>query len=188
MRGGNDGLGSGHPLADQLPGVYAEDEFAQLFTAGLDSVLGPLINVLDCLPAYFRPELAPEDFLDWVGRWVGADSDPAADAVAVRRKAVAAAVASHRGRGTPQGLAAAVELVFGVTPEITESGGARWSLRPLDSFPGDPRPSVTVVLRVRDPAAIDARRLDAVIAANCPAHLPYRFEVNPLEKREDRHV
>jgi phage tail-like protein len=179
MRGGDEWLGSGHPLGQALPGVYADDELAQRFTAGLDSVLGPLVNVLDCLPAYFRPDVAPPDFLDWVGAWVGADSDPSADPVSVRRKAVATAVSAHHTRGTRQGLTAAVELVFGVTPEVTESGGATWSARPLAAFPGDRRPWVNVVLRVADPGAIDVRRLTAVVAANCPAHLPYRVEVNP---------
>ena len=179
MRGTGDGPGSSHPLGASLPGVYAEDDLIQQFAGGLDAVLGPLINVLDCLPAYFRPSLAPPDFLDWIGGWVGAGTEPYGDPERIRRRAVAAATAGHRVRGTRRGLADAVELVFGVEPEITESGGAVWSARPLEAFPGDPRPWVRVRLRVPDPAAVDVRRLDAVVADACPAHLPYQVEVLP---------
>jgi phage tail-like protein len=63
------------PLAEQLPAVYAEDQFAQNFATGLDVVLGPLLTVLDCLDAYFTPVLAPEDFLDWLGHWIGSELD-----------------------------------------------------------------------------------------------------------------
>ncbi|GAA0228375.1 phage tail protein [Cryptosporangium japonicum] len=177
MRGGGEDLGSSHPIGASLPGVYAEDDLLQRFSGGLDAVLGPLINVLDCLPAYLRPETAPPDFLDWIGGWVGAGSDPHGDPEPVRRRAVALATAAHRLRGTRRGLAEAVALVFGVEPEITESGGATWSARPLQAFPGDPRPSVRVRLRVPDPAAVDVRRLNAVVADVCPAHLPFQVEV-----------
>jgi phage tail-like protein len=169
-------LGTPHALADQLPGVYAEDDFAQRFVEGLDVVLAPLFNVLDCLEAYFKPALAPEDYVDWLTNWVGTELD-GTESLAVRRHAVATAVALHRVRGTAEGLATAVELAFGVRPEIAESGGAIWSARPLGPFPGDPRPGLRVVLRVPDPAAVDTHRLQAVVSAARPAHMPFSTQV-----------
>ncbi|MBO0515756.1 phage tail protein, partial [Streptomyces beijiangensis] len=70
QRGTVPGLLSAHPLGEQLPAVYADDDFAMRFVAGLDTVLAPLFTVLDCLEAYFTPALAPEDFLDWLTEWV----------------------------------------------------------------------------------------------------------------------
>ncbi|MCD5310557.1 phage tail protein [Kineosporia babensis] len=167
---------SPHPLGERLPGVYADDEFGQQFSQGLDTAFAPLLTVLDCLPAYFDPMLAPMDFVDWLGRWVGAelDGDETQD---VRRAAVASAGLLHRSRGTPRGLRMAIRLMFGVEPEISESGGAIWSAGPLGPFPGDPSPWLHVTLRVPDPAAIDQQRLDAVVAGARPAHIPYTVEV-----------
>ncbi|MFD7107181.1 phage tail protein [Streptomyces celluloflavus] len=169
-------LRSVHPLGDQLPGVYADDDFAQRFVEGLDVVLAPLFNVLDCLDAYFMPALAPEDFVDWLATWVGAELE-GTEALPVRRYAVATAVGLHRLRGTSQGLRGALQLAFGVSPEITESGGATWSARPLGGFPGSPRPGLHVTLRVPDPATVDTHRVRAVVAAARPAHLPFTVEV-----------
>ncbi|MGG8406262.1 phage tail protein, partial [Streptomyces sp. 12297] len=77
------GLPTPHPLGPQLPAVYAEDDTAQRITEALDEVLAPVLAVLDSLPAYFDPRLAPEDFGELLAAWVGADG-PAAVPGAVR--------------------------------------------------------------------------------------------------------
>ncbi|MEU9099141.1 phage tail protein [Streptomyces sp. NPDC048361] len=176
-RGSVDDLASSHPLGIQLPAVYADDDFAQRFVEGLDVVLAPLFNVLDCLEAYFDPALAPEDFVDWLTSWVGTELD-GTESLELRRHAVATAVSLHRVRGTALGLSRAVELAFGVRPEITESGGASWSARPLGPFPGEHRASLRVTLTVADPSTVDPYRLQAVVAAARPAHLPFTAEVS----------
>ncbi|MGW3011116.1 phage tail protein [Streptomyces sp. NPDC001219] len=183
MRGTPTGMASPHPLGEQLPAVYADDDFAQRFVEGLDVVLAPLFNVLDCLESYFTPALAPEDFVDWLTTWVGTELD-GTEHPATRRRAVATAVSLHRVRGTRRGLADAVHLAFGVPPEIVESGGATWSARPLGPFPGSPHPGLRVTLRVHDPATVDRHRLHAVVAAARPAHLPFATEVTRLSTPE----
>ena len=135
MRGSVDGLGSSAPIGAMLPAVFADDDLAHRFVGGLDDVLAPFLNVLDCLDTYFRPSLAPLDFVTWLGDWVGAEIDGTEPADRLRA-AVAAAARLHRIRGTRQGLAEAVRLAFGVEPEITESGAADWSARPLGPVPG----------------------------------------------------
>ncbi|MBC3839982.1 phage tail protein [Streptacidiphilus sp. 4-A2] len=175
-RGAVDGLGSRHPIGLQLPAVYADDEMAQRFTAGLDDLLAPLLNVLDCMDSYFTPALAPEDFTGWLGTWVGAETDPD-DPLPQLRESVAAAAGLHRLRGTVAGLSEAVRLAFGTEPEITESGGASWSARPLGDFPGDPEPHLVVVLRVDNPERIDVQRLTDLVRAARPAHIPCAVQV-----------
>ncbi|MEU0841553.1 phage tail protein [Streptomyces sp. NPDC005962] len=183
MRGALEGLESPHPLGERLPSVFADDDFAQRFTGGLDALLAPLLNVLDCLDSYFSPALAPEDFVDWLAGWVGAELT-GDESEALLRHTVATAVDLHRRRGTRSGLRDAVQAAFNVPPEITESGGASWSPRPLGPFPGDPRPGVHVVLRVPDPDAVDVRRLDDLVAAARPAHLPYTVRVERTASTE----
>lgn len=176
MRDANTDPLSPRPLADELPAVYAEDAFVRSFATGLDVVIGPMILALDSLDAYFSARLAPEDFLDWLGGWVGAELS-GEETVETRRDAVADAMTMHRRRGTAMGLRAAVRLATGVVPEIVESGGSTWSPRPLGVFPGVPRPGVRVTLRVPDPARVDRARLAAAVAAATPSHLPFTIDV-----------
>lgn len=176
MRGSIDGLASSAPLSKMLPGVFADDDLAHSFVAGIDEVIAPVNNVLDCLDTYFRPALAPIDFARWLGSWVGAEID-GTEPEPLLRAAVAAAAYLHRIRGTVRGLSEAIRLAFGVEPEITESGGGTWSARPLGPFPGDPRPRLHVHLRLPDPTPADHHRLDTLVAAARPAHMPYTVQV-----------
>ena len=75
MRGSIDGLGSSAPIGAMLPAVFADDDLAQRFVGGLDDVVAPILSVLDCLDTYFRPSLAPLDFTQWLGGWVGAETE-----------------------------------------------------------------------------------------------------------------
>jgi phage tail-like protein len=176
MRGAVDGLASPFPLGEQMPSVYAEDDMAQRFTQALDEVVAPFVSVLDCLPAYFDPALAPADFVAWLGTWLGAEVT-GDEPEQTLREMVAGAAQAHRLRGTAAGVKEAVRLAFGVEPEIEESGGAVWSARPLGAFPGDPAPHMTVRLRVRDPRAVDRGRLERVVASVRPAHVPCAIEL-----------
>ncbi|GAA4224060.1 phage tail protein [Actinomadura meridiana] len=176
MRGAVDGLHSPHPLGPRLPSVFAEDDLIQRYVSGLDDLFAPLMTVLDCLEAYFSPDLAPIDFVGWLADWVGAELH-GEETERQARGAVAAATALHRLRGTRRGLATAVRLGFGVTPEIAESGGAAWSERPRGQFPGEREPRLEVVVRVPDPSKVDERRLDALVGAVRPAHVPYAVHV-----------
>ncbi|MGW6457705.1 phage tail protein [Streptomyces sp. NPDC055078] len=183
MRGSIDGLGSSAPIGAMLPAVFADDDLALRFVAGLDEVVAPIHGVLDCLDTYFRPSLAPLDFARWLGGWVGAETD-GSEPEPLLRAAVAAAVRLHRVRGTRRGLAEAVRLAFGTEPEITESGAADWSARPLGTVPGEPRPRLHVRLRLPDPTPADHHRLDALVSAARPAHMPYTVQVTAGEAAE----
>ncbi|MFC8388174.1 phage tail protein [Streptomyces sp. NPDC057238] len=193
MRGSVDGLGSSAPIGATLPAIFADDDLAQRFVAGLDEVLAPFLVVLDNLDSYFDPALAPLDFTRWLADWVGAETDgietdgaPADGLTGEQRlrAAVAAATYLHRVRGTRRGLSEAVRLVFGVTPRITESGAAEWHARPLGPVPGDRRPHLHVSLALPDPTAADTHRLDALVAAARPAHMPYTVEVTAATAAE----
>ncbi|MEV6342352.1 phage tail protein [Actinoplanes sp. NPDC051851] len=171
------GLRSPDPLGRRLPSVYAGDPLTQQLTGGFDEVLAPVHAVLDNLWAYLSPALAPDDFVDWIGGWVGATAGPDWP-VEQRRTGVINAVATHRSRGTVAGLRAEIRDVFGVDAEIEESGGTTWSATPGSPLPGSPEPSLLV--RVRVPGAgppVLAERLREFVEANRPAHVPCRVEV-----------
>lgn len=176
MRGLVPGLHSPHPIGQRLPALYVDDDFTQRFVAALDDVLAPIFATLDCLTVYWDPQLAPEDFLDWLAGWVGLALDESWS-VRRRRELVAKAVELHRWRGTRRGLTEHVQLVTGGDVEIVESGATSWSGHPDQPLPGSDRPGMHVRVRVADPTTVDLRRLDALVAGAKPAHLPHTVEV-----------
>jgi phage tail-like protein len=177
MRGLVAGLVNPHPLGRGLPGVYQEEDlFTMRLTEAFDEILAPVISTLDNLPAYFDPATTPEDFLTWLSGWVAFDLDETWD-LGVRRRAVSRAVDLLRRRGTASGLADEVTLVTGGEVEVVENGGTAWSLDPSSPMAGSPSPALVVRIRVDDPSGLDLERLDRVVAAAKPAHVPHRIEV-----------
>lgn len=165
-----------HPLGLTLPALFQEDDFAQRLCSGLDEVTAPIISVLDSIDAYFDPLLAPEDFLQWLARWVAVALDETWP-IERRRLLVGSAVDLYGRQGTIAGVRGAVWLYTGIEPEITDSGATSWSPTPGGQLPGDPTPDL--VVRVRMPGADDSqrRRIDAIVEAAKPAHVPHRVEV-----------
>ena len=165
-----------HPIGDRLPAIYAEDGFTLRFTEALDGVLAPVITVLDSFADYLDPELAPDDFLEWLTDWVALDVDEHWTAEQ-RRQLVGNAVELHRWRGTKRGLEAQVRLLTGGAVEVVDSGGCVATNRPLNPLPGTASASVLVRVRVPDPAAIDRQRLTAAILETVPVHVAVTVEV-----------
>lgn len=184
MRGMVEGLTSAVPLAPQLPAVLQEDGFLQRFLMAFDDALAPVFTTLDGLSSYIDPLLAPEDFLDWLADWVGVRLDESWS-TAQRRDVVANAAMIHRRRGTVAGVADAVRLAVGgvLDVRIEDSGGASWSASPGAAFPG----SAPALLHVRVFAAsredVNVRRLEGIINAVKPAHVPHTLEIVPRVTR-----
>ena len=184
MRGTVDELISPHPLGAMLPGVYQGDDFAQRFTAGLDDVIAPVLSTLDNLAAYFDPATAPDDFLDFLSRWVGIDFE-ASWSMSRRRQVIAHAVDLHRRRGTSRGIREAVALVTDAAVEVVENGGSSWSQAPGSRLPGDPTPHLVVRIDADELSDLDRRRIDALVGAVKPAFVPHEIELGPIETSDD---
>jgi phage tail-like protein len=176
MRKGVTGLVSPHPMGPTLPAIYQDDDFTQRFLGALDQVYAPIWSTLDNLEAYLDPRFAPDDFLAWLATWVGIALDESWDEDR-RRLIVARAVDLYRMRGTAAALAGQVEIQTGGSVEIVENGASGWSVDPGGELPGSPEPLVVVRVRVPDPKAIDANRLDALVASAKPAHVMHRIEL-----------
>ena len=172
------GLPSAHPLGERLPAIYQEDGLLQRLLGALDEVLAPVFASLDNLDAYFDPDLAPEDFLQWLGTWVGMTIDESWP-LERRRAALRQAVRLYRARGTAAGLAAHLRLLGAGDVEIMESGGTAYSTSADPPLPGAPGFQLVVRLRVPRGGVVDAARVDALVAAAKPAHVVHRVEVAP---------
>ena len=178
MRGLVAELENPHPIAGSLPALYREDAFASGFTGALDEVMAPVFVTLDNIGAYLDPEVAPADFLAWLAAWVGLDLDENWS-LERQRDLVGRAAELSRRRGTLAALSEQVALYAGGAPEIADSGGVAFSTTPGGSLPGADEPRLVVRVRVADPESVDVTRLDALIAAAKPAHIPHQVEVLP---------
>lgn len=179
MRGELPGLPSPHPLGAALPGVYAEDDYVQRFTAGLDEVLAPVFVVLDCFDAYLDPRLAPADFLRWLAWWVATDSngtlsrgdpdDPVDEVSApVDADQVAEAARLSRWRGTAYGATRRLTQLAGHEVSVRDTGGCAWSETPGAELPGGPENEVLVA--VARSSGVDPYWLGQAAAREVPAH------------------
>jgi phage tail-like protein len=172
------GLPSPHPLGDRLPSMYLEDSLVQRMTTAFDEVLAPIFSSLDNLEAYVDPELAPEDFLLWLGDWVGLALDESWP-VERRRAVLSAAAGLYRVRGTSRGLEAYLEILLGTTVEIEETGGTAYSTGSDIDPPGSPNFAMVVRIHTSDPSRLDMTRLEALVTTSKPAHVVHRIEVVP---------
>ena len=170
------GLPSPHPLGDRLPAMYLEDSLVQRMTVAFDEVLAPIFSSLDNLDAYVDPDLAPEDFLLWLGDWVGLSLDESWP-VERRRAVLAAAAGLYRVRGTARGLAAYLQILTGAGVEIEETGGTAYSTGADVEPPGSPNFAMVVKLRAGEVGHLDMARIEALVTAAKPAHVVHRIEV-----------
>lgn len=170
------GMDTPHRMIEALPGIYQEQDFTQRFVSAFDAALAPVYGTLDNLDSFLDPKLTPPDFLAWLGSWIGM-VEAYAPTVELRRRLVSQAAALHKWQGTLSCVRELIRLATGLEPEVVESGGTRWATRPNCPPPGDARPLLIVRLRVPADQAIDPRRLDALIRASKPAHVPHRLDI-----------
>ena len=175
-RGTVDGYASPWPLIESLPGLYQEDDLARELTRAFDEVLAPAIGAIDNFTAYLDPALTPEDFLDWLAGWVGLLPDENWP-IERRRAIVALAAELYRNRGTVKGLAMHVKLFASGDVTIVDNGGAAWSSTPDAAIPGQGKFSLVVRIKPTKKGSVDKDRLDALVAAAKPAHVPHSIEI-----------
>jgi phage tail-like protein len=179
------GLESPYALALGLPPLYLDGDdprngeapFALRLTRALDGVLAPVVSSLDNLEAYLDPELAPDDFVEWLAGWVGLSLDETWP-IERCRELVGRTIALYGARGTRTGLADEVRILTGVEPEIVDGGSVTWSTASDSPLGDDPEPRVLV--RLAAPAGgLDLEEVRARVAASVPAHLAVDVEAVP---------
>lgn len=174
-RGRVEGLESPYPMRGALPGVYHEDPFTMRMIGAFDDGLAPVLATLDNLERYCDPAIAPLDFVEWVGSWVGfpiGETWPEDRA----RELVARAVELYRLRGTLAGLALLLSIYLGVEPTVTDNGGVAWSSTAGTPLPGTRGAQLTVTLP-GDPSDADTRQVESLIASAKPAHVPHTLVI-----------
>ena len=119
-------------LRDGLPSLYSEGDFGMRFVGALESVLDPIVAVLDALPEHFDPDYAPRHILNLLSAWLGVTLDES-QPIAVQRDTIRRAAELGRRRGTKGGLELALSLAFpGVPLRVEDEGGVVWSVDGAD--------------------------------------------------------
>jgi phage tail-like protein len=168
-------------LRDGLPSLYSDGDFGMRFVGALESVLDPIVAVLDALPQHFQPDYAPRHILNLLGHWLGVTLDET-QPISVQRDTIRRAAELGRRRGTKGGLELALQLAFpGVPLRVEDDGGVIWSTSEQEVEQKAPQ----FVVYCDKP--VDEKTQAAI--ARCieqykPVHTAYRLRVRAPKKKQ----
>jgi phage tail-like protein len=165
-----------------LPGVYREDDFGMRFVGALEGLLDPVVAVLDSLPAYFDPDLAPLDVLDALAVWLGLEPEESWSEE-LRRELVRRAAELSRRRGTLGGVELALKIAFPALPlRVEDKGGVTWG-GDVPEGGGDRAPGFVVYCDKSIPEPEQAA-VARIIERVKPVHVPYRLRVKAARRAQ----
>ncbi|MDZ4763512.1 MAG: FHA domain-containing protein [Chloroflexota bacterium] len=103
-----------------LPAVYSDSEFMGRFLLIFESIMNPIIWMIDNFDFYLSADTAPQEWLAWMSSWFDLLLLPELP-MARQREIVRQLGWLFLRRGTRMGLQRLLELYFDVTPEIVET-------------------------------------------------------------------
>src|SRR5688572_10441147 len=169
-------------LRSSLPAVYQEGDFGMRFIGALETLLDPIVAVLDALPAHFSADHAPRDVLDLLSAWLGVDLDES-QTPAQRRAMVRQAAELGRRRGTRAGLELALSLAFPELPLRVEDPGGVRTAPPQE---GEQVPPPSFIVYCDKPIAEEVQAAVArCIEQYKPVHTTYRLRVKAAKKKPE---
>jgi phage tail-like protein len=166
-------------LRDGLPSMYADGDFGMRFVGALETLLDPIVAMLDALPEHFDPDYAPRHILNLLSAWLGVDLDESR-AIAVQREVIRRAAELGQRRGTKGGLELALSLAFPDVPlRVEDDGGVIWeSGAKVESKPPQ------FVVYCDKPVTEDVQAAIArCIEQFKPVHTAYRLRVRAPKKK-----
>ena len=167
-------------LREGLPSLYAEGDFGMRFVGALETLLDPIVAMLDALPEHFDPDYAPRDILNLLSAWLGVDLDES-QPITVQRDTIRRAAELGRRRGTKGGLELALELAFPGVPLRVEDDGGVISTPPGEVVESKP---AQFVVYCDKPVSEDVQAAIARCIENFkPVHTAYRLRVKAPKKK-----
>jgi phage tail-like protein len=169
-------------LRGSLPSVYQDGDFGMRFIGALETILDPIVAILDALPAHFDPDHAPRDLLGLMAAWLGVDLDESQE-LRHQREMVRRAAELGRRRGTVRGLELALELSYPDVPlRVEDQGGVKWTLEASGAPAEAPPPSFVVYCDRPVPEDVQAG-IARCIEHWKPVHTTYRLRVKAPKKK-----
>lgn len=185
LNGGPASASSRSYLRTGLPASYRygdDSDFGLRFLMALETVLDPVVALLDNLPSHFDPELAPDDLLTVLGDWLAVELHEARPLIE-RRELVRRAAEMALKRGTKAGLELALKLGFPDLPmRIADGGAVRYGVQPgSDGAAREASQGPSFVVYCEVPlSATQERELARFIAVYKPVHVRFKLRVrNP---------
>ncbi len=156
---------------DFLPGIYQDSEFLGRFLLIFEHILSPLDRTAGSIADYFDASLTPEDFLPWLGSWLGMVVD-ARIPQENKREMIRSAPDLYRWRGTKRGMREFLRLATGIEPEVIEPT--------LSEIAGNRNLAYRFTVRFRLPAGASLSRsyVEALVEAEKPAFAGCTIEIN----------
>jgi phage tail-like protein len=159
--------------------MYADGDFGMRFVGALETLLDPIVAMLDALPEHFDPDYAPRHILNLLSAWLGVDLDESR-AISVQREVIRRAAELGQRRGTTGGLELALSLAFPDVPlRVEDDGGVIWeSGATVESKPPQ------FVVYCDKPVTEDVQAAIArCIEQFKPVHTAYRLRVRAPKKK-----
>jgi phage tail-like protein len=167
-------------LRGGLPALYQEGDFGMRFVGALESLLDPIVAMLDGLPAHFDPDHAPPDVLKLMAAWLGVDLDES-QVLHHQRDMVRRAAELSRRRGTVGGIRLALALAFPDVPlRIEDSGGVR--IKPPEAGEKEPAKASFIVYCDKAVPEETQAAIARCIERFKPVHTSYRLRVKAPKK------
>ena len=189
-------------FADYLPGIYRSSVFEGHYLLRdllwiIRHLYDDIGQVIDDIPALFKPYETPEHFLPWLSSWVAFVLDENWP-LEKKRFLLRQAVDYYRIRGTVKGIKLFLSYFVGVEPDIVENEWPFWgfqigvhSTMDVDStvFPPVNRSHCFIVDIPLDPTEIDDQviiKIHDIIRSEKPAHTMYflRFKGRMIQLTE----
>jgi phage tail-like protein len=164
-------------LADQLPRVMAEDHFTRQFLRIFEDIAGGIRSRVVGFEDDLDVDLAPPEFVRWMGAWLGLALDPSMPEEH-QRGAVRAAGALFPFRGTRRGVQGLLEALTRSSVEITDNGGV---------FRGGQAPTGTksVTVKVADAGALSEQNLFDVVKLEIPADATFDLRLGRRKVKQE---
>jgi len=169
-------------LRGHLPAIYQEGDFGLRFIGSLETVLDPIVGILDSLYAHLDPDLAPRDMLEVIAFWLGLETDEGWPDEQLREVVRNGAELSHR-RGTRKGLELQLAISFPDLPlRVEETGGVVWASETA-KLPAAGKNDASFVVYCDKPISeSEASGLARAIESMKPVHVHYRLRVKAPRK------
>jgi phage tail-like protein len=169
-------------LRSGLPAVYREgdcSDFVMRFLGAIESVLDPVVTLLDNLPQHFQPRQAPDDLLTLLASWLALEQHEARP-LEERRELVRHAAELAVSRGTKTGVELALKLGFPGIPLRVEDHGCVRHAAMADDLNAPDTASFVVYCDVPLPES-KQRDIARFVTSQKPVHVSFKLRVRAAE-------
>ncbi|MEW6582089.1 MAG: phage tail protein [Actinomycetota bacterium] len=156
-----------------LPAIYQDNDFGMRFVAALETLVDPVVSLLDAVHHHFDPDLAPRDVLALLSAWLGVELEETWPEEKARDFVHQASELARR-RGTKAGLEQALRIAFPGLPLRVEDQGGVVVANDVSELPPAPAPQFIVYCdEPIDQPAVLARMIEYMK----PVHVGYRLRI-----------